>query len=364
MRNKTALNRKLDELLALGIPFYDCMVMKDGVCVFRRQDGFVDLEKQKRPTGQERYRIYSCSKLITCTAALQLLEQGMLRLDDPLDLYLPEFAKMTVATEQGVRPAKNRITLRHLFTMTAGFSYQLTGKWLDDCRAATGGRCPTREVLRCLAGEPLLFEPGHRWEYSLCHDVLAGVVEVISGMPFGAYVKQHIFDPLGMTNSTFSLPPSQWETLCPAYRFDAQVGRVVPYGHQNDYIFGDEYESGGAGGVSTVEDYMAFLEGLRTGKLLKKETVSFFAINQMTDRQRAMPSYWVGAGRGFSLGQQCPTADDPRPDFGWGGAAGAHYFVDLPGRLTAYFGTQVLGYDALQQSRTGLTPIIQQIWAG
>ena len=122
-----------------------------------------------------------------------------------------------------------------------------------------------------------------------------------------------------------------------------------------------KYESGGAGCASTVDDYIKFLEAVRTNKLLKSETVDLLSTNQLTKEQIDMPAYWVQNKRGYGLGQQCPTDDNPRPDFGWGGAAGAHYFIDRKNNITAYFGTHVLGYDDFYQARERITEIIQGI---
>lgn len=360
MKDVSTLDQMLQGFLEMGLPFFDCMVMKDGVCVYRRLGGSME---GRAPTGKELYHIYSCSKLITCTAALQLWEKGLFRLDDPLADYMPEFANMSVAAGDQTVPAAHPITIRQLFTMTAGFSYNLASPMIQRCRQETGGACPTVTLMRYLAKEPLLFQPGERWEYSLCHDVLAALVEVLAGTSFGAYVKEHIFDVAGMPHSTFLPSEHEIDALCPKYRYQEQTGRVEVCEKTNAYRLGYAYESGGAGCTSTVEDYVAFLEALRTDRLLRHETVDLMATNQLTDAQRAMPSYWVQGKRGYGLGQQCPAWDCPRPDFGWGGAAGAHYFVDRKNGLVAYLGTHVLGFSAFQEARTALTPLIQSLFS-
>ena len=356
----TELTNFMDSFLEMGIPFYDCIVMKDGKCVYRHSNGYTDINKKTEVTGKELYNIYSCSKLITCTAALQLYEKGMFGLDDELCRYMPEFENMTVADGDNVRPAKNKITIRQLFTMTAGFSYDLNSPMLEKCRRETNGECPTREAMKYLAKEPLLFEPGYRWEYSLCHDVLAALVEVISGMTFGEYVRNNIFDVCEMKNSAFLI--DETNKLVNQYSYNSKTDKVEECTRENVFRIGTKYESGGAGCVSTVEDYINFLEAIRTYKLLKKETVDLLSTNQLTKEQIEMPTYWVQGKRGFGLGQQCPTAENTRPDFGWGGAAGAHYFIDRTNHITAYFGTHVLGYEKLQQTRTKITDTIQEIY--
>lgn len=357
------LTETLDSFITdYGIPFYDCSVMKDGECVYRRSNGYTDSERTKPVTRKELYNIYSCSKFITCVAALQLYEKGMIRLEDELCKYMPEFTDMTVKSDGAFVPARNKITVEQLFTMTAGFSYDLNSPQLMLCRAETGGECPTLETMKYLAKEPLLFEPGYRWEYSLCHDVLAALVEKVSGMSFGEYVKENIFDVCGMERSTFLPNEKTVEEIVTQYRYNAEKGKVEECAKTCAYRIGTKYESGGAGCVSTVDDYIKFLEGVRTYKLLKKETVDLLSTNHMTKQQMDMPSYWVKDKRGYGLGQQCPRqGDTKRPDFGWGGAAAAYYFIDRTRNVSAYFGTHVLGYEAFSQRRPCIVEIIQDI---
>ena len=240
------LTNKLDSFLEIGVPFYDCIVMKDGKCVYRHANGFTDTEKQVKVTGKEKYNIYSCSKLITCVAALQLWEKGFYSLGDRLSDYMPEFEKMTVKCKDKIVPAQNPILIRHLFTMTAGFSYNLNSPQILLCKEETGGECQTRELMRYLAKKPLSFEPGARWEYSLCHDVLAALIEVLSGVTFGEYVQRNIFDPLEMNNSTFLLDDSELDEIVNQYCYDAEKG-IIERDKCIPYKLGSRYESGGAG---------------------------------------------------------------------------------------------------------------------
>ena len=185
-----------DSLLDLDLPGFDFALYKDGECVLRYMNGYSDLENKVKINGNERYNIYSCSKVITCTAALQLYEKGLFSLEDRLSDYMPEFCEMTVKCGDTVKKAEKPILIKHLFEMTAGFSYNCSSPSIKQAFEETDGRCPTREVMKYLAKEPLLFEPGERWEYSLCHDVLAAFVEVISGEKFEEYVRKNIFEPM------------------------------------------------------------------------------------------------------------------------------------------------------------------------
>ena len=224
------LARFLDSLPVLGgWPGNDCLVLWHGEPVFRHQAGFADLEAGIPMTGCERVNLYSCSKVATCTAALQLFEKGLFKLDDPLADYMPEFANMKVMENGVARPAKGPIRIWHLFTMTAGFSYDLNSPALAAYRAENPA-CPTREFIRHLAADPLLFDPGTRWNYSLCHDVLAAFVEVLSGQLFADYTRDHIFAPLGMANTTFLMPDSELGTIAPQYRFNPDTKGPLPCG--------------------------------------------------------------------------------------------------------------------------------------
>ena len=332
-----------DSFLKLGVPGFDLAVYQDGKCVLRHMNGYSDLENKVEMNGEERYNIYSCSKVITCVAAMQLWERGLFALEDKLSDYMPEFSEMTVQTENGIQKAKNPIKIRHLFEMTAGFSYHCRSPQLMKAISETQGRCPTRETMKYLAKEPLLFEPGERWEYSLCHDVLAALVEVLSGEKFEHYVKKNIFDVAGMTRSTFMLPESELPTIAEQYRFEN--GKAVNVGKNiMTYKLGSEYASGGAGCISTVEDYIRFLEALRTHKLLKPETLELLATDRLSEEQKR--TYWSQATHGYGLGVRCPKGDKQYIDFGWGGAACAYLAVDVENRISIYFGAHLLSSPA------------------
>ncbi len=328
-----------DSFLENEIPGFDLVVYQGGKCVLRYMNGYSDLENKVEMNGKEKYNIYSCSKVITCTAALQLWEKGLFSLEDKLSDYMPEFKEMTVKTDDGIKKAEKPILIKHLFEMTAGFSYTCDSPQLKKAFVETEGKCPTREVMKYLAKEPLLFEPGERWQYSLCHDVLAAFVEVISGLKFEDYVKKNIFDVLGMNDSTFMLPEEEIEDVCQQYCFEN--GKAVNVGkHIVTYKLGSEYASGGAGGISTVDDYMKFAEGLRTYKLLKPETIKLMMTDRLSEEQKVI--FWIKDAHGYGLGVRCPKGDKRYIDFGWGGAASAFVAVDIENEISIYYGAHLL----------------------
>lgn len=322
-----------DSFLDMGIPGFDLMVCKDGECVLRYMNGYSDRENQIRMSGKELYNIYSCSKPITCVAAMQLWEKGLFSLDDKLSDYMPEYAQMTVKTDKGIVPAQNPIRIHHLFEMTSGLNYDVQSPSLRRLRENTNGTCPTREVARAIANEPLSFDPGAQYLYSLAHDVLAALVEIWSGQKFEVYVKEHIFTPLSMTHSDFLLPLEEYQKVVPLY-CTSNI-KLHPNGNVPMYRLGSEHASGGAGCVSTVEDYMKFIEELRTGeRLIKRDTLRLMTTQRLTKDQLAtftLPTH------GFGLGMRVPRGDGLRSDFGWGGAAGAYMALDIPNGISLYY---------------------------
>lgn len=352
----TKLVQELDSFIEMGIPGYDCIVYHKGERVFRHFSGYSDISSKTPMNGKELYNIYSCSKVVTCTAALMLYEKGLFKLEDKLSDYMPEFEVMYVKTPSGIRKAEKSITIKDLFCMTAGFSYDLNSPMIQKCNKDTNGKCQTRELMKYLAKEPLLFEPGEHWEYSLCHDILAAFVEIISGMRFGKFIEENIFKPLGMGHSTFLLEDSQLDIVSTQYTFNNKTNKAEICPKVIGYKFGTEYESGGAGCISTAEDYIKFLEGLRVGSILKQETVALMSTNCLTSEQRK--KYWL-KNYGYGFGVRCSMGNDNITDFGWGGAAGAYLLVDVKNEITAFYVQHVLN-SPIMDLRQSITPIIQE----
>ncbi|MBE6750067.1 MAG: beta-lactamase family protein [Ruminococcaceae bacterium] len=330
-----------DSFLEYGLPGFDVIAYKDGECIFRYMNGYSDLENKVKISGNEKYNIYSCSKVITCTAALMLWEKGLFSLEDKLSDYMPEFSEMYVKTENGLKKAENPILIKHLFEMTAGFSYDTESPQIKKCIDETDGKCPTREMIKYLAKEPLLFEPGERWEYSLCHDVLAAFIEFISGEKFEDFIKNNIFSKLGMNNSSFMESADTANERVVQYRYRNGKG----YSEGRDivcYKFGSEYASGGAGCISTVEDYIKFAEALRKGELIKPETVKLMMTDRLKEEQKTV--LYGKARYGYGLGVRCPKGDDRYVDFGWSGAAGAHTSIDMQNGITIFVGANMFSF--------------------
>ncbi len=348
------------------IPGNSVVIYKDGKKVFEYSSGYSDLEKKIKKTGEEQLYIYSCSKVATVTAALQLYEQGKFLLSDPLYEYLPEFKKMYVKDGDRIKAAENPITIRDLFTMTAGLSYATNTPAFEKARKLTDGKMDTRTVIKCLAEEPLLFEPGARWNYSLCHDVLAVLAEVVSGMRFSEYMKKHIFEPLDMNNSYYHAPNDV--IISPQYIYEIQDTKnivelqqkehttgVVKRAYGNELVFGENYDSGGAGIITTVDDYAKFAAalansgtGLNNNRILSSATVKLMKTNQLNEAQRKTMNWRRLRGYGYGLGVRTlidkaeSGSNSSIGEIGWGGAAGATIIADTEEKVALCYAHHML----------------------
>ncbi len=359
--NFDKLKSLLDNFVADGYaPVNSVLVYLEGNKVFDYSCGYSDVQNQIPMTGREYVFLYSCSKITTVTAALQLLEQGCFLLDDPLYEYIPEFRQMCYKDKEGnILTAKNYITIKNLFNMTAGFSYNTKLDYIKNAHALTGGKMTTGTVIKCLAEEPLLFEPGERFEYSMCHDVLAYLVEVISGKKFSTYVKENIFEPLKMESCAYHITPEIKKDMAVQYRFipagkdaqqdivsaqascNAKNGRFDDVGLNNSLIFGDEYDSGGAGIISRPQDYVKLASALSNygtaysgERILSPQTVDLMRTNTLDENQIKSFDWKSLSGYGYGLGVRT-MADRAKGgslgnigEFGWGGAAGSSVHID------------------------------------
>lgn len=356
----------MDSLTEWIIPGNSVVIYKDGKKVFEYSSGYSDLEKKIKKTGEEQLYIYSCSKVATVTAALQLYEQGKFLLSDPLYEYLPEFKKMYVKDGDIIKAAENPITIRDLFTMTAGLSYATNTPAFEKARKLTDGKMDTRAVIKCLAEEPLLFEPGARWNYSLCHDVLAVLVEAVSGMRFSEYMKKHIFEPLDMNNSYYHAPNDV--IISPQYIYEIQdtknivelqqkehTSGVVKRAYGNELVFGENYDSGGAGIITTVNDYAKFAAalansgtGLNNNRILSSATVKLMKTNQLNEAQRKTMNWRRLRGYGYGLGVRTlidkaeSGSNSSIGEIGWGGAAGATIISDTEEKVALFYAHHML----------------------
>ncbi len=353
--NFAQLDAYLDTLPDLDFPMADVIVMHDHEVVYRRMLGHRDHARTQPIDGSERYWFFSASKPITCAAAMQLVCDGRLGLDDPLAKYIPAFGEMTISHRGVQRQAENAITIRHLFTMTGGFGYDLNTPSFVAARAADP-HADTLTLVRALAGDAIGFEPGTRFCYSLCHDVLAAVVEVVSGERFADYVRDHIFAPLGMTHCGFHPTEEELGTFADMYVYDTPFCRSREVKCENMYVLTDRYDSGGAGIYGTVADYILFSDALACGgvgangaRILPEAGVRMMQENQLCgaalrDFRGSPRKYgygWGLCGR-VHMSPLQSRAETPVGEFGWDGAAAAYTMIDPTNRFSLFFGAHIL----------------------
>lgn len=343
----TALQAYVDALhTQQGVPGCRVIVYYRGEPVYAHTVGAVQADTL--------YNLYSCTKPVTATAAMQLMERGLLEPDAPVAAYLPEYAEAYVVEDGRRVTVGDTMTVRHLFTMSAGLSYQINTPAVralqETCPDAT-----TRQMVGAFIKEPLTFRPGTRFQYSLCHDVLAAVVEVASGQRFGEYLQGHIFAPLGMTDVGFTPTEEQLSRMAEQYMIDDNT-QVVPVGYKTigRYRLSTRYESGGAGLFATADSYGRFAAAMSCGggPLLRPETVDLMRTEQLGSYVMDNDfSCAAGAGYGYGLGVR--TLVDRRDgqrsslgEFGWDGAAGAYVLMDPTPQVAIVYTQHVLGWPA------------------
>jgi methyl acetate hydrolase len=312
--------------------------------------------------------IASMTKALTATAAMQLVEQGRLHLDRPAREVVPALAEASVldrfddAGQPVTRPAARPITLRHLLTHTAGFSYEIWQEPILRYQQATG----TPGIISCeqrALTTPLLFDPGERWEYGINIDWAGKMVEAASGQKLGAYLKANLFEPLGMRDTAFKITADMRSRLAKIHqrgegdRFEPQLELEIPQD--------PEFEMGGGGLYGTIQDYAKFVRmilsrGRADGQqVLKPETVQMMSTNQMGACRvgmirTAMPplsndaEFFPGMPKtwGFSFminTERAPTGRNPG-SLAWAGLANSYYWIDPAAGIGGVYATQVLPF--------------------
>ncbi len=346
--NFSKVDEFLDSITGTLVPSNDCSVYLDHEEIYRRTFGFSDEAAGVRITGSELYNMYSATKVVTATAGMILLERGLIHLDDPVSAYLPEYASLTVRDGDAVRPAKNIMTVRHLFTMTAGMNYNMRAPGLLSMIERTNGECPTREVARALAEDPLDFEPGTHWQYGLCHDVLAAVCEVAAGRRFSEFVRENVFIPCSMYESSFHPDEAAKARIAPMYNYSDKRHRYERIGNGNSFVLGPGHDAGGAAVVSSVRDMALFCDALACGgeaasgeRILTEESVRLMSTDMLDDSYRSDFSWPQYVGYGYGLGVRTLITHDLGAkssigEFGWAGAAGAYVMCDPETRLSVF----------------------------
>ena len=338
----------------LGIPGSDTVIYKDHEEIFRYTAGADSIRLGTPMRKDLLYNIYSCTKVATAIAATQLIERGELVVSDPVYANIPEFRNLTVKVRDsqgrviGVKPAEKTMTIEQLLTMTSGLDYVLQRPAVKKVFADTNGRAPTLDVCRALAADPLEFEPGDDYCYSLSLDVMGGIIELVSGMSVAEYMRENIFLPLGMKDTGFkSDATSRFATQ---YRYDAATGSAVeiPF-DEVIFRFGTEYESAGAGLITSVDDYILIADALANGgvgkngnRILSSYGVELLRANKLNEKQLATYAVTHNRGYGYGYGVRVNMTPEtagnlaPRGDFGWDGAKLCYLSADPTSRVALF----------------------------
>jgi len=336
---KTILDNALIEK---NIPCSDIAISVDGKIVYRYMNGTRNSQRTEAIRGDELYFLYSATKLMTCTAALQLYEKGKITLEDEVSTYIPEFKNLFVKSDSGLAPVENPVRIKHLFTMTSGMNYDIKNAAIQD-QIKRNPDSTTLELVKVMANIPLEFEPGTHFKYSLSHDVLAAIIEIVSGMRFGEYLQKNIFDVCGMENTYVGYNEPLKSRICSQYLYVSQSDTTEITETENPFVLTQNYESGGAGVVSCVEDYMRFANALVNGEsLLKRTTVDLMRSEHISSA--AYEDFQsVKKGYSYGLGVRTNTEDNfsAKGEFGWDGAAGAYVLLDPDNHLVVFYITHV-----------------------
>lgn len=350
----------LDKQTEKRIPGVDCVVYQNGKQLYRHSSGYADIESKRKVSENDLFFLYSCSKPIVCTAALRLYEKNKFSMDMPLYDFIPEFRNMHIAqkdkdgNEYYVK-AKNPILIKHLFSMTAGLSYNIGADSIVDEKKKTNGKCPTLDTVRRIAEIPLHYEPGTSWEYSFGHDVLGGLIEAVSGMKLRDYIKQNIFEPLSMNDSTFHISESMLPRMYSQYSWNEERQEPQKIDLVNCYELGYEYDSGGAGIISSVNDYIKFADmmsnkGLAANgeRIISEKTVDLMRTpvteKEITEycRWPGLEGYKYGYGVRVMCNPERGNSYSPKGEFGWCGWAGCYTVFDPENRLSLFYSQQII----------------------
>jgi len=337
------------------------LVLRHGRIALLEAYGYSDIESGRRMRDDTIFRIASQSKAIVSTAAMILQDDGRLLIGDPVSKYLPEFLETSVAVPRegggyDVVPASRPITIRDLLTHTSGFDYG-TGIAADRWAAAgiqnyyfSDRDEPIRETVRRMATLPASEQPGQRWIYGYSIDILGAVVEVAAGMPLDRFLRERIFEPLGMDDTFFYLPQNARDRLATVYAsVDGELQRAPADGPAGQGAFVDgprQSFSGGAGLLSTAEDYGRFLQMILNGgeldgeRILGRKSVELMSVSHLGDIE-FQPG--VGMGLGFSVLEDVGRRGTPGSigELGWGGAYHSTYWIDPVEELVVVHLTQL-----------------------
>lgn len=352
--NFEGLKKYIDALPAVyDVKSCDVSVRYKHKEVFRHSIGYSDVECTKPTAPTDLQWIYSMTKVITTTAVMRLVMRGELSTDDKVSKYLPEFENLTVKTADGIKNATKPMLIWHLFAMRSGLNYNLSTPSIKE--ALANNKLTTRELVAAMAKEPLEFEPGDGYYYSLSHDVLAAVAEVVTGKSFYEFLCDEMFIPLGMTDTGFKPNEEQKKRFTTMWLVDPKRFVCNPMECKCVFNLSSEYESGGAGLFTTTDDYMKVIDALANGGIAENgyEVLCQKGIEKLTEittKDNEPPLGKVGYkyGHGVRVMVDPEAAGNeslsPIGEFGWDGAASAYNLIDPINNIAIVFMTQIHGF--------------------
>ncbi len=333
------------------IPGAVTLIARNGKVVHFEATGFLDAAKTKPIQKDSLFRLASMTKPIVTTAAMMLVEQGKLKLNDPLSLWLPELKDLKVETPAGdvalARPLWVQDVMRH----SAGFVYGGAARSPRIKKLYEDLNIEAREVditagdmLKNLGQIPLAQQPGTAWEYSIAVDVLGLVLERVEKKPLDAIIKDLLLDPLGMKDTTWWVPEAQWPRMAEAFDSDPLKAGMLKSYRQNYNPLGKSYFKGGAGMVSTAADYLRYCQMMVNGgelegrRYLSRKTVELMLSNHIvgmsgTPFATTGPGYGFGLGYGVRLDEGMGWAPGSKGDAMWAGAWGTSFWIDPKEKL-------------------------------
>lgn len=320
------------------------LVARKGKVVHFKAHGNYGVDNPKPLETDTLFRIYSMTKPITAVAAMTLYEQGKFHMNDPVSKYLPAFAEQKILRDGKLETPKSPMTMRQLFTHTAGMSYGFTTDNQVDIEYQKAQLFSSKNLddfVASAASLPLLYEPGTRYHYSISMDVLGAVIEHISGMSLDKYYQTTIFTPLGMNDTFFSVPEDKLERLASDQYWDAATKKIttVPAAQSTSYANRTLF-MGGGGLVSTASDYFKFAQMVLNGgslngvRILGPKTVEYLSSNHLSDKVRNEGEHDLHAGQSMALGFGVVTNSGIMPavssagELSWAGLAGTKFWID------------------------------------
>jgi CubicO group peptidase (beta-lactamase class C family) len=372
-----------DSYVADGsLPCVATAVSVNNEVIYEGRSGWKDEQSGTKLTGNETFAMASCTKVVTAVAAMQLYEQGLWSLDDPISKFIPSFAQMPGVIkpkngayindgEHEIEPLSRPVTMRDVLTHTSGVTYSFMtvlssgainlAAPLHNTHKVDAAKS-LEEMVDILATIPLVHQPGASWNYSMGIDIVGRVVEVISGQTLDVYFDEHIFQPLGMTSTAFAqrLTDDMKQRAVTGFVWGGKRGAKFPMPAENMLTAGEALNPGG-GLYSTLEDFLLFAQMLanrgmgKNGRVLGSRTVEFMSQNHLPEGCARGPQMILVSGKksddpGYGFGLGVAVAVDPTKgqtmapvgSFEWGGATSTVFWADMTNKVAVVSLTQLL----------------------